>query len=407
MTRTHCTLHGHSVVVNRLLQNCGSHGVPLARALARQCQCHLTPKGRHWRAKALASGTEYHPFATDGLVGRDVGELSRVALAEPRLSHPTFVVCLLLTTLAFVFVGTAHASPPQPAAAAQTRAANPEEEAIQQSARDFEAAYRAKNADAIAAGFTENGEVVDTQGHAVRGRAVIAEEFRRVFQEHPDARMTISIQSIRFPAPGVAIEDGTTTVVRSQTEPPMHDRYAAVQVKVDGRWLVASTRDLVPNTTVIPIPERLKALEFLIGDWVDESPEVMVSASYRWGEGRQFIMHEFMVKRVGQALLKGTQRIGWDPLQHTIMSWTFDSKGGHSQSTWTWDRNHWLVKMHGVSADSQPSSATAFLTPLNHDAYRWESTDRVIGGEASPDTTVTIVRKPPAPQAEATAPPKR
>jgi uncharacterized protein (TIGR02246 family) len=330
-------------------------------------------------------------------------------MAGPRQWHPnpplfvrpntTLALCLLLGVIA-IAATTAHADPP--AAAAK----NPEEEAIQQSARAFEAAYRAKDADAIAAGFTEQGEVVDVHGNVVRGRAVIAEEFRRIFQEHPEGRMTIAIRSIRFPSPGVAVEDGTTTVVRKNT-PPIQERYAAVQIKIDGRWLVASTRDLVPNTVMIPIPDRLKPLEFLIGDWVDESPDMMVSGSYRWGEGRQFLTHEFMVKHVGQALLKGTQRIGWDPLRHTIMSWTFDSKGGHSEANWTWDRNHWLIKMHGVGADGQTSSATVFLTPLNRDAYRWESTDRVIGGEAAPDTTVTIVRKPPMPQAETPAPPKQ
>jgi hypothetical protein len=35
--------------------------VPLARALARQCECRLISKVRHWRAKALASGTPWHP----------------------------------------------------------------------------------------------------------------------------------------------------------------------------------------------------------------------------------------------------------------------------------------------------------------------------------------------------------
>lgn len=326
------------------------------------------------------------------------------------LTHRTGygVLGLLLATLGIGLISqNSIAAPPTGTAATGSAESNPEVEAIHQSARAFEAAYRARDADAIAAGFTEQGEIVDTHGSAVRGRGPIAEAFRRIFQEHPDGKMTIAIHSIRFPSPGVAIEDGTTTVIRSKADQPIHDRYAAVQIKLDGRWLVASTRDLMPNTTMIPIPERLKPLEFLIGDWVDESPEMMISGSYRWGESRQFLTHEFMVKRVGQALLKGTQRIGWDPLRHTIMSWTFDSKGGHSESTWTWDRNHWLIKMHGVSSDGQPSSATAFLTPINHDAYRWESTDRVLGGEAAADTTVTIVRKPPSPQAEATTPPKR
>ena len=280
---------------------------------------------------------------------------------------------------------------------AQTSAQNADEQAIRKTAQAFEAAYRAKDADAIAAGFTPNGEVVDTEGNAVRGRAAIAAEFRRIFQEQAEGRMSVVIHSVRFVAPGVAIEDGTTRLVRSHGEPALHGRYAAVQIKVDGRWLVASTRDLVPNTDVIPISERLKPLEFLIGEWVDESEEAVISGSYRWGEGRKYLAHEFTVKRAGSPVLKGTQRIGWDPLRHTIMSWTFDSQGGHGEGVWTWDRNHWLIKMQGVSAAGQASSATAFLTPLGHDSYRWESTDRVLGGEAAPDTTVTIVRKPPEP----------
>jgi uncharacterized protein (TIGR02246 family) len=294
--------------------------------------------------------------------------------------------------------GRADDRPVAPATGtAKTSAANADEQAIRNTAKAFEAAYRAKNADAITAGFTPNGEVVDTAGNAVRGRTAIAAEFRKLFQEQPEGRISVAIHSVRFVAPDVAIEDGTTTLVRSHGEPPVHERYAAVQVKLDGNWLVASTRDLVPNTDAIPISERLKPLEFLIGDWVDESEEAIIAGSYRWGEGRKYLTHEFSVKRAGSPVLKGTQRIGWDPLRHTITSWTFDSQGGHGDGTWTWDRNHWLIKMEGVSAAGQASSATAFLTPLGRDSYRWESTDRVLGGEAAPDSTVTIVRKPPEP----------
>jgi len=306
--------------------------------------------------------------------------------------------------------GTIRADDRPGAAAVRTSAANADEQAIRKTAEAFEAAYRAKDANAIAAGFAPEGEIVDAEGHAVRGRAAIGEEFRRMFQEQPEARMSLAITSIRIVAPGVAIEDGTTKLVRGGNEPAIHSRYAAVHVKLDGRWLVASTRDLVPNTDVISISERLKPLEFLIGDWIDESEEAVIATSYRWGEGRKYLMHEFTVKRAGSPVLKGTQRIGWDPLRHTIMSWTFDSRGGHGEATWTWDRDHWLIKLQGVSAAGAASSATAFLTPLGHYAYRWESTDRVLGAEKAPDSTVTVVRKPPEPhdaQSDRKSPPKR
>lgn len=300
--------------------------------------------------------------------------------------------------------GPIGAAEPASPTAAKIPAPNADEEAIRKTAKSYEAAYLAKNADAIAAGFAPHGEIVDTEGNVVWGREAIAAEFHRLFQEQPEGRISVTIKSIRFISPDLAIEDGTTSLVRSHGQPAIHERYAAVQIKLDGHWLVASERDLAPNTDVIPITERLKPLQFLIGDWVDESEEAVVSGSYRWGEGRKSITHEFIVKRAGEPVLKGTQRIGWDPLRHTIMSWTFDSRGGHGEGTWTWDRNHWLIKMQGVSAAGQASSATAFLTPLGHDAYRWESTDRVLGGEAAPDATVTIVRKPPEPHESSSNP---
>jgi uncharacterized protein (TIGR02246 family) len=321
---------------------------------------------------------------------------------------------VLMQPLMFIgilqLVGASIRADDRPAAGtAPMSATNRDVQAIRMTAEAFEAAFRAKDAKAIAAGFAPDGEVVDTEGHAVRGRAAIAEEFHKMFQEQPDARMSLAITSIRMVAPGIAIEDGTTKLVRGSNEPAVHSRYAAVHVKLDGHWLVASTRDLVPNTDVISISERLKPLEFLIGDWIDESEEAVIATSYRWGEGRKFLMHEFTVKRAGSPVLKGTQRIGWDPLRHTITSWTFDSRGGHGEGTWTWDHNHWLIKLQGVSAAGAASSATAFLTPLGHDAYRWESTDRVLGAEKAPDSTVTVVRKPPEPhdaRSDGKSPPK-
>ena len=189
-----------------------------------------------------------------------------------------------------------------------------DEQAIRKTAEAFEVAYRSKNAQAIAAQFTPNGEIVDTEGNIVHGREAIADAFRRIFEDRPQGRMLLNISSVRFVAPGIAVEEGTTRLVRVPKEPPVYGRYAAVDVKVDGQWLVASTRDLTPNSELIPASERLKALEFLIGDWVDEAEESIIATSYRWGEGRTCILHDFAVKRAGKPLLKGSQRIGWDPL---------------------------------------------------------------------------------------------
>jgi uncharacterized protein (TIGR02246 family) len=302
---------------------------------------------------------------------------------------------------AVAFVGLlpmcASAQNARPAVPAVVSDAGPEVEAIRKTGQDFEAAYSAQKIEALANLYTPDGEVVDVEGNVVRGRAAIAEEFRKIFASQPNGKMTVSIASIRLVAPDVAVEDGTTRTVPAPNQPPIYGRYVAVHAKRDGQWRVASVRDLEPNSHAIPIPERLKPLEFLIGDWVDEAEEAIVASNYRWGEDRQCILHEFAVKRAGRPLIKGTQRIGWDPLGQTIKSWSFDSAGGHSEGTWTWDRDHWIIKLTGVGAMGGTSSATVFLTPVGKDGYRWQSKNRIMAGESLPDMSVTIVRRPPEP----------
>jgi uncharacterized protein (TIGR02246 family) len=298
-----------------------------------------------------------------------------------------------------VFVGLlpvcARAQNTHAAAPAVLSDSGPDIEAIRKTGQDFEAAYSARNAEALANLYTADGEIVDLEGNVVRGRAAIAQGFRKIFDEQPNGKMTITITSIRLVAPEVAVEDGTTRTVPASNQPPIYGRYVAVHAKQDGQWRVASVRDLEPNSHAIPIPERLKPLEFLIGDWVDEAEESIVASNYRWGDDRQCILHEFAVKRAGRSLIKGSQRIGWDPLAQTIKSWTFDSAGGHTEGIWTWDRDHWIIKLSGVGAMGNTSSATVFLTPIGKDGYRWHSKNRIMGGEALPDVSVTIVRKPP------------
>jgi uncharacterized protein (TIGR02246 family) len=287
------------------------------------------------------------------------------------------------------------AQKPAPTAGASSSEEAADEQAIRKTAADFETAYRAKDADAIARLYTSDGEIVDIDGTIVRGRGAITREFRKIFQMQPQGRMSVVIASIRLVAPGVAVEDGTTRLVSAPNQPPILGRYAVVHVKQEGRWQMASVRDLEPNSRAIPASDRLKPLEFLIGDWVDEGDEALVATSYRWGDDRQCLLQDFAVKRAGRPLLKGTQRIGWDPLAQTIKSWAFDSAGGHSEGIWTWDRDHWVIKLTGVGAMGATSSATVLLTPLGRDAYRRQSTSRIMAGEALPNVTVMIVRRPP------------
>jgi len=282
------------------------------------------------------------------------------------------------------------------AASAAQPSRQQDEQAIRMAADAFAKAYSAKDAKALASLFTADAEIVDEDGNAFQGRENIDRVFTGIFKEHPKAKMQISIKSIRFLSPLVAIEDGTSTVTQESDEPLERNRYMVVHVKQDGKWLMASARDLSDEES--SGEDQLRQLGWLIGDWVDESPDAMVITSYCWADNRHYILSDFTVQIGGNPAMTGTQRIGWDPLKKQIRSWSFDSRGGFAEGAWTRDGKRWIVKMVGVTHDGKPASSTNITTIVSKDRFTWQSRDRLVGGDKMPDIEeVPIARKPPKP----------
>ncbi len=301
------------------------------------------------------------------------------------------------------------AAPAQPAKAKPAAAAVPEasadEKAIHQLIDEVEKAYNAADAKALAGLFTEDAELVSddggvTHGGVTHGRAAIEELFVAAFEAKPGAKMSIEVNSIRSIGPGLVVEDGTTTVTAAPGELPERSRYTCVHTKQDGKWRMASARDIAP---IAPSNvERLQQLEWLIGEWVDESPDTVVSSTYRWSDDGNFIINEFSAKIGGRPAMAGTQRFGWDPLANQIRSWVFDSTGGYGEGLWTRDGDRWVIKLRNVTSDGQVGTATNVLKRIDKDRWGWQSYDRMVGGELSPEIEqVIVVRKPPKPEAAA------
>jgi len=261
----------------------------------------------------------------------------------------------------------------------------------------FAKAYNTRDAKALAALFTPDAQIVDEEGNAARGREAIERVFGRVFSKHAKGRIEIAVQSIRFVSPAVAVEEGTSTVTRAPGEPPERSRYMVVHVNQDGRWQMAYARDT--SDEAASAESELKQLQWLIGDWVDESPDSLVMTSYRWADGERFLIGQFKVQIAGRPAMTGTHRIGWDPLAKKIRSWVFDSEGGFAEGLWTREGNRWIAKMTGVTREGKAASATNITTRVNKDRMTWESRDRVVGGETTPNIEpVAVVRKPPSPR---------
>ena len=281
------------------------------------------------------------------------------------------------------------------------KAASPEqsrtdENAIRLNVNAFTKAANAHDAKALSALFAPDGELVNEEGHAVQGREAIERTFAAVFQAHPKMRLAVTVQSIRFVGPTLAIEDGTSTIMNTSGEGAEHNRYMVVHVKQDGRWQMASARDLPDEEN--SGGDELAKLEWMIGQWVDESPTALVITSYRWDADRRAILSEFKIQVGGRPAMTGSQRIAWDPSMKKLHSWLFDSEGGFAEGVWTRNGNQWIVKLTGTRRDGSTASATNVTTRVTKDRMTWQSRDRVVGDEVQPNIDeIVIVRKPPQP----------
>ena len=271
---------------------------------------------------------------------------------------------------------------------------SPDLKQIVENAAKFVKAYGEGDAQAIAAQFTEDGEYVDDDGNVFQGRKAIEETLSEFFKQNKGSTIELNIDSVRQVGPGVMVEDGTSTA-QCPSKAPQRSRYTAVHVKVNGEWLTASARDHAIRGERVHA-ERVKQLEWLIGDWIDEDNDSIVVFSCQPADDGNFLIREFMVTVAGERVMSGTQRIGWDPVAGKLRAWTFDSEGGFYEGTWHQDGDTWVLTSHGTTPDGESASATNLFTPVNAHTMTWQAVDREIDGARAEDSEVfTLVRRAP------------
>jgi uncharacterized protein (TIGR02246 family) len=282
---------------------------------------------------------------------------------------------------------------PAPAAAGEREA---DAEAIRAVADAFTKAYNAKDAEALGALFTEGAEIEDEDGAVTRGREAIVERFEGLFAEDQGGTLAVAVEAIHFLSPGSAVEQGTATITPGDGAAPETTRYSVVYVQHEGHWLHARIRD--EAAAEAGPHEHLAELEWMLGEWINESDDALVLTTCRWSDDGHFLLRDFDVKIEGRVALRGIQRIGWDPLHKQFRTWVFDDEGGFAGGLMARDGDQWVVKASGVRADGQPVSATNIITVLGPDRIGWQTADRTVGGVAVPDIDqFVLVRKPPPP----------
>jgi uncharacterized protein (TIGR02246 family) len=316
------------------------------------------------------------------------------------------LVVAIVTTVSSLNAQESRKSQPARPAATQSSAAvkasaiapaarSDDEKEIKALLDAFVKAFNAGNAEATAATYTETAVAVNEEGERVEGRAAIRDQYAASFADNPGSKISIKVDALHFLGPETALEEGRTTITPAAgAGAPEITRFTAVYVKEGGQWRQAAVRDELAKD--ITPQDRLKELEWLVGDWVNESEDAIVSTSCTWAKGGNFLDREFTMKTAGRPVLSGTQRIGWDPLKQQFKTWIFDSEGGHGEGYFTHTGNQWVIKVEGVRQDGQPASATNIITRMGKDRMSWQSMERTVGGSAVPGIDeFIVVRKPP------------
>ncbi|MBN9522114.1 nuclear transport factor 2 family protein [bacterium] len=252
---------------------------------------------------------------------------------------------------------------------------------ILKSARDFEAAFNAGDAKAVGALYTENAESRDDGGRPLTGRAAIEKAFADFFAANRGAKIEVLVRSVRFPAPGMAVEEGLLRQTRGPKELPRSTAYVAVHSRDGGRWRVALASESGAGQ------DRLEDLDWLLGEWKTTAAKGDgVSFAFARDAKRPVVTGTFTRTPAGKAATTGSIRIALDPESRQIRSWGFEDDGAHSQALWATDGKSWIVDGRGVLADGTPFGERVLLQRVGPDAITWRAVDRVLGDDALPDT---------------------
>jgi len=259
----------------------------------------------------------------------------------------------------------------------------------------YVAAFNSGKAADVAAQFLPDAEVVDESGNVYKGRDQIRAAYEAFFSAFPGATMTREVTSTRPLGPSLVVEDGILT--RKAGDSEARNLYTAIYVLRDGEWQIASARESIEERQPSP-RERLESLSWLVGEWISEESESLISVHAQFSEDEAFLLIDYQATVAGQPGLKSRQRIGWDPLTKQFRSWVFDSDGGYGDGYWVAVGTDWIVKSKSVLPNGETGSATFYLSPSGPDKFLWKSVDRIRAGEFVPDLSLTFARKPPEPK---------
>jgi uncharacterized protein (TIGR02246 family) len=301
---------------------------------------------------------------------------------------------LLLTALPLVLMGVGLMGAQEKTAKDPKREAD--KLAIDKLIKASIQAFSDRDAAAIAANWTAEGEYIRNDGEPIRGRAEIEKgyaEFFKTLKGKPTVE--VQIDNLRFPSADTAISEVTLRLKNEQGELIGSNWRNTLLVREGGQWKVAMVQEWDRDTAM---DDSLKDLEWLIGTWRLDSKDQDVTTTYEWDENKSFIRGKYSVKQGGKVTQSGTQIFGRDNAEGGIRSWVFQSDGGFGDGIWTRDGSKWTVDFEGTTPDGKMLTANVIYVRVDANTFTWQSVEQTVDGQPIANTQPIKVTKQKADQ---------
>jgi uncharacterized protein (TIGR02246 family) len=252
-------------------------------------------------------------------------------------------------------------------------------------------AFNDRDAAAIAANWTDEGEYIRNDGDPVRGRADIQKGYAEFFKTLK-GKPTVEVQTdnLRFTSADTAVSEVTLRLKNEQGQVIASSWRNTLLVRENGQWKVALVQEWDRDNS---LDDTLKDLEWLIGTWRMDTKDRDVTTTYEWDENKTFIRGKYTVKKDAKVIESGMQVFGRDNADGGIRSWVFQSDGGFGDGLWTRDGKNWTVDFGGVTADGKKLSATVNYVRVNPDTFTWQSVQQTVDGQPIADNQPIKVTK--------------
>lgn len=123
-----------------------------------------------------------------------------------------------------------------------------DEAAVREVVRRYVDAREKRDAQAIAALFTDDADQFTTSGEWRKGRDGVVKGALASSQRNPGSR-NITVEAVRFITPDVAIADGGYQITGTGGGPPRRMWTTIVLTRGSGGWRIAAIRNAVPTGT--------------------------------------------------------------------------------------------------------------------------------------------------------------